>query len=584
MNLVQLLWQLVKYRPLLYVLMSVAWNFFVLVALVPGLLIRRVFDQLADLTPDSSNLIAILLVLLAVVSLVRLFATYWAVGWEVTFQHTIASLLRRNIFVQLFKLPGAQAIKDSSGEAISRFRDDVDLITQFLINVPYVFAQLAFSLVAMGIMMQINLQVALIVILPLMAIVILVQRATKRIEVYRRANRVAAGNVSEFIGELFGATLAVKVTATEKLVVDRFSKLNEKRQESAVKDRIFSEFLNSISANTVNLGTGVILLLAARDMQTGQFTIGDFSLFVYYVYFVTALPVWLGRAMTEYKQTRVSFERLLEMLSNTTSEQLVEHYPIYFDEPLPELPQLNEVEVTPLKALETRNLTYQFGSGQGIENIDLHLKRGTLTVITGKVGSGKTTLLRVLLGLLPKQAGEILWNGQTIHEPASFFVPPHCAYTSQVPNLFTDTIRDNILMGLSEDGVDLDKAIHLAVVGSDLEQMEQELDTQIGTKGVRLSGGQIQRVSVARMFVRFAELLVMDDVSSALDVETERQLWDRLFEVPQATYLVVSHRIEPLKRADQIIVLDEGRVQAVGTYEELRATNTYIAEISQATT
>jgi len=107
-------------------------------------------------------------------------------------------------------------------------------------------------------------------------------------------------------------------------------------------------------------------------------------------------------------------------------------------------------------------------------------------------------------------------------------VPPRSAYTPQVPRLFSESLRDNILMGLPEERVDLASAIRLAVMEHDLTLMPQGLDTLIGTRGIRLSGGQAQRAAAARMFARAPELLVFDDLSSALDVETERVLWERL--------------------------------------------------------
>lgn len=197
-----------------------------------------------------------------------------------------------------------------------------------------------------------------------------------------------------------------------------------------------------------------------------------------------------------------------------------------------------------------------------------------MIVVTGRIGSGKTTLLRTILELLPKQKGELYWNGQPVSKPENFFIPPRVAYTSQTPRLFSLTLKDNILLGLPLSETDLQASLNLVVLEKDVKPLENGLETQVGAKGVKVSGGKVQRTAAARMFARQAELLVFDDLSSALDARTEKVLWERLFDSPQQaalrpTCLVVSHRQTILARAGQNLVLKNGRLEASGTLPEL---------------
>ena len=299
-------------------------------------------------------------------------------------------------------------------------------------------------------------------------------------------------------------------------------------------------------------------------------SVGDFTLFISYLGWLTIVTNMFGDYLTRYRQVGVSLDRLRHLLPGAPPQELVQAAPLYLWGALPTLPPMPNRAAHPLEKLVAQELTYHYpGTQHGITGIHLALRRGTLTVITGRVGAGKTTLLRVLLGLLPKATGTITWNGALVADPATFFVPPRTAYTPQAPLLFSESLRDNILLGLPVEPETLRRALRSAVLERDLPLLEDGLATMVGARGVKLSGGQMQRTAAARMFVRQSELLVFDDLSSALDVNTEQSLWERLWAELGITALAVSHRRTTLRRADRILVLKAGQVADEGTLDEL---------------
>ena len=314
--------------------------------------------------------------------------------------------------------------------------------------------------------------------------------------------------------------------------------------------------------------TRLALLLTAPAMRRGELTVGDVGLFTTYATLVSGLPRVTARWAAWQRQAEVSAARLGRLMPDhdpdLASAKVTTHLrsgpPPFEPVVIPATATRTGRDV--LHRLEVRGLSVHLDDTDQVTEIDLDVRRGQLVVVTGPVGSGKSVLLRAVLGLVPRVSGEILWNGEVVDDASEHLVPPRVAYVPQVPRLFSEPLADTVLLGV--DGSRLDRALALACLDEDLEDLPAGTGTLVGPKGVRLSGGQIQRAAAARALVREPELLVVDDLSSALDVVTESRLWGGLFEAAagSVTVLAVSHRPTVLERADQVIRLDGGRRRA----------------------
>ena len=574
-NFGRVLGTMMRGQPWRYTLALVVWTLIWTMPVLVGVIIAFFFDQLeAGIDANTVTLVVLATLAYAVARTAMIFV---GMRNHASLLFRAAGIMRRNLLLRMYELPGAETLDETPGEVVSRFRDDVDhVIEPFDLTVDLIGALTA-GTVAFAILFSIDPVMTLVISIPVIVVAVVANRTGGLVRRYRREARVATEAITGYLGETFSATQSIKVAGAEETMMRRFRTLNGVRKEMMVRDRTLTETMHAVFRNTINIGTGLILLLAAGRLGASGdagISIGQFALFVFLLEYVSDASYFIGVFIARAKQGSVSIERLITTLHGEPWSRLFRETDLHLDGPLPEV-ELVERTIDPFESLSVRGLTYHYpGSPNGIADVDLDISAGEFVVVTGKIGSGKTTLLRAVLGLLPAESGSIVWNDAAVDQPERAMIPPRSAYTPQVPKLFSMSLEDNLVLGEDVSEHTLDESIYIATMRHDIDLMPEGLETMVGPRGVRLSGGQVQRSAGARMLTRDPQLLVLDDVSSALDVETEQIMWTRLFNArSNVAALVVSHRHAALARADRVIVMHEGRVVATGTAEELQETS-----------
>lgn len=557
-------WRMLQADPLAWLLSLWMWVAFFTLPIGSGLIIRAVVDRLPHSAGPS---IWWFLAGLALCELTRWTILLPAiVQWHgaFVFWHTVP---RVNALRSLVGDPGPVTgrLPGSPGEAVSRFRDDardVAMVLDVWLDLVAAFTATSVGLVVLAIISPLG---AFAVAVPIVIVLGIGQALGSRLRRWRLAERQATARVTGFIGDVFGGIAAVKVGAAESSVVRRFGQLGHDRASAARKDQVGTQLAQVLGGITANAGLGLALLLIAPAVRGGHLDAGDIALFTTYATAVGGLPRITARWAAFKRQGDVSAARFARLMADGQADSASAKVTTWLRHGPPEpegvrLPGPSQRSGDErLQRLDLCDLHVRLDDGEQLLGVDLSLTRGQLVVVTGPVGSGKSVLLRALLGLIPTVAGAVRWNGEEVEEPSSWFVPPRTSYLPQVPRLFSEALDDTILLGLDPAG--LERSLRLACLDEDLLDMPDGRQTLVGPKGVRLSGGQVQRAAAARALVRRPELLVVDDLSSALDVGTETRLWDGLFEVAggDLTVLAVSHRPRVLARADQVIELRSGR-------------------------
>ncbi|MFA9445507.1 ATP-binding cassette domain-containing protein [Egicoccus sp. AB-alg6-2] len=525
------------------------WWLFILAPLAVGVVLERLFDALGDGGPA-------LLLLAAVTGIeVTRALSLPLVGWlfEPFWGHT-ETVLRTNVLrAQLHPDPERRgpAITDAAA-AMPLFRDDPEHVARATDYWLTLVATGGIAMVALAVIARIDVLVAVAVAVPLLLASCGGYLIAPMVRRRRADDRAVTGEVTGFMGEVFGAVTTVTTSGAAPALLRHLARLCERRRVTAVRDRVAGQLLPAVgeAAGDLALAAG---LLAAALVVGDELTAGQVALLAAYAHLLAGVPRHWAGWLTVRRHADVSVDRLRGAVADRDVEALIAPIgpvplapPPVERHPLPPSPSAPRLQLVGLVTCAP--------DGQVLGPFDLDVPAGGFAVVTGRVGTGKSTLVRAVLGLAPQLAGEIRWDGVRV-DASRWMTPPRAAYVAQVPTLFSETLDDNLRLGwdLGED--DLQRALDAAAARDLVAELEHGLRTRLGPRGIRLSGGQAHRVAAARALVAGSALVVADDLSAALDAETEAALLDRILGDRARTMLVVSHRPSVLERADVVLEL-----------------------------
>lgn len=558
-DLLKVIINFIKKHPMRYLVSFILMIGSSIAAVYPARIIGQVVDKIVASELNAEWLGTQLVILVGIILVAYITESIWTyfifIGYYEVQKELRVKLLRNNLRK---KIPFYAHFR--TGDIITRSSEDVSTIGEMMgFGMFALMNSTLLGSVSLYMMVTtISLPLTIAAVLPLPILSYLVYKWGFDLEEEYNKAQNAVSQLNNEVLEMIDGTYVIRAYGQEDAMMDEFrAKTKKAMKQNIVVAEIESRFI-PLAQLFMMISFTIVLLYGGYLVSTGDILVGDVIAFQVYMGSIMWPMFMIGDIITNYKRGKVATERINEVLKHD-----------------------DEIERGGTKALETIesiefkdfNFTYPGEESPLLKEINLTLNKGETLGIVGKTGSGKTTLLMQLLHQFPYRGEQLLINREPLIDYDPQMVAGHLAYVPQEHTLFSRTIRENMLFG-KEDATDEEiwEALTLASFDGDVKRMLEQLDTMVGEKGVSLSGGQKQRLSIARAFLRNRECLILDDALSAVDAKTEREIISHLQEERGGCMNIISaHRLSAIRHADEIIVMNEGRISERGTHEELLA-------------
>ena len=530
------------------------------------LTIPRIIKKAVDGLEASKTNISELLSLGGLIILIALFVVLLRFTWRyliIGFSRLLERDIRNRLFSHILEMDGPFFEKRTTGDLMAHSSNDLSAV-QMACGMGMVAAidALVMLVAAIGFMTAIHPLLTLLALLPMPLLAVSTTILSSRL--HRRFSVVQSqfSLLTEFSRSTLVSIGLIKSYTMEQFQTSHFDKLGKQYVRANLRVAMIQGLIGPIATLVGNLGMLIVLFWGGRLVIEGQITLGDFVAFIVYLYMLIWPVMAIGWVTNLVQRGATSLGRIHDLLS---SSALVQN------------PEKGPAPGTTYPGFSLRNMTFSYPSGTypALEDVSLEFGPG-IHGITGRTGSGKSTLCKLLTRLYPTGDGQLFFAGHDANHLPLSQIRSYVGYVSQEPILYSTTIAENISLGLPEASMDeIQKAAQNAAIHRDIISMEKGYETLVGERGVKLSGGQRQRLALARALLCDRQVLLIDDGLSAVDVETEQEVFDGLRQYfKDKTVIIISNRTKLLSMTDRIIVFADGRVENIGSHDELLQKNT----------
>jgi len=476
--------------------------------------------------------------------------------------------IRYKIMNQLLKMKPKFYHKYRTGDIMARSTNDLSAVSDTAgFGVLTLFdATMFMGVILLMMIITVNWRLTLVAIIPLPIHVIIMKKLGAIVEDKFDAAQNAFSNLNDKVLESITGVRVIRAYVQEQEEIKRFAKMTEDVYEKNRQVEVIDSFWGPGTRIIVGTSFFIAVTYGAHLILENQMTVGDLISFNVYL----GMLIWpmfaIGDLINVMQRGKASLGRINEVL-NVKSDVMDSENP-------------KEAGVPEVINFKQLNFTYPSASNPALQDITFTIKQGETIGIVGKTGSGKTTLVRQLLRQYPVETEQIFINELPLENLSQNEILSWIGYVPQEHILFSKSAKENILYSASrEDDEYLAHIIELSALTDDLEFFTDGLDTIVGEKGVALSGGQKQRISIARAIATDPEILILDDSLSAVDAKTETKIIENIKKERQGkTTIITAHRMSAVKHANQIIVMDEGKISQIGTHDELMSTGGWYQE------